>query len=281
MDRVALACLRCPHCTEALAEAGRALRCVSGHSFDIARHGYVNLLGGRAAPRGTDTAEMIEARHSFLAAGHYAPLANEVTSLVERGTVDAPEGCVVEVGAGTAYYLTHVMERVHGRAGLALDISVPAARRSARAHARIGAVVCDVWRELPVRSAAAAAVIDVFAPRNVAEFSRILVPRGLLVVATPGPAHLTEIVGPLGLLHVAEGKTERLEQQLEGRFALAEHRDVEYTVELEPREVETLVTMGPSAWHTDRVATSERIAATGGAVTVTVSARVAAYRSTT
>ena len=30
--------LRCPVCGDALGEAGGALRCAAGHSFDIARH---------------------------------------------------------------------------------------------------------------------------------------------------------------------------------------------------------------------------------------------------
>ena len=54
--------LRCPVCGEALAEADGSLRCAAGHSFDIARQGYANLVPGRA-----DTPEMVEARDAFLA----------------------------------------------------------------------------------------------------------------------------------------------------------------------------------------------------------------------
>src|SRR3954447_8697462 len=61
--------LRCPVCGDALGEAGGALRCAAGHSFDIARQGYVNLVPGRA-----DTPEMVEARDAFLRAGHFRPL---------------------------------------------------------------------------------------------------------------------------------------------------------------------------------------------------------------
>lgn len=35
---------RCPLCAQPLAEEGNCLRCAAGHSFDIARQGYVNLL---------------------------------------------------------------------------------------------------------------------------------------------------------------------------------------------------------------------------------------------
>ena len=38
--------LICPVCGAALGEASGALRCERGHSFDLAREGYVNLLTG-------------------------------------------------------------------------------------------------------------------------------------------------------------------------------------------------------------------------------------------
>src|SRR6202000_330128 len=69
--------LECPVCGAALSLAGGAVRCVTGHSFDLARQGYVNLLAGtRSAKAGSaDTAEMVADRAAFLAAGPYEPLA--------------------------------------------------------------------------------------------------------------------------------------------------------------------------------------------------------------
>ena len=61
--------LRCPVCGGALEEGEGVLRCGEGHSFDIARQGYVNLVPGPG-----DSAEMVEARDAFLAAGHFARL---------------------------------------------------------------------------------------------------------------------------------------------------------------------------------------------------------------
>ena len=69
----ALSLLRCPQCRQDLARTGRTLRCPSGHSFDIARQGYVNLAG-HAPPRNADTPAMVAARERFLATGHYRPV---------------------------------------------------------------------------------------------------------------------------------------------------------------------------------------------------------------
>jgi 23S rRNA (guanine745-N1)-methyltransferase len=68
---------RCPHCGAPLEIGERAWRCANGHSFDVARQGYVALE--RKAARG-DTAEMVAARVAFLEAGHYSPIAEAVVA---------------------------------------------------------------------------------------------------------------------------------------------------------------------------------------------------------
>ena len=133
----------------------------------------------QAHGEGGDTAAMVQARADFLAAGHFAGLAAEVAdtaaeALAAAAADGAGAGCVVESGAGTGYYLARVLDALPGRVGIALDRSRYALRRAARAHERIGAVACDVWRRLPVTATAAALALDVFAPRNGAELRRIL-----------------------------------------------------------------------------------------------------------
>ena len=71
-------------------------------------------------------------------------------------------------------------------------------------------MICDAWRELPLRDDAAQVVLNVFAPRNAAEMARILAPGGTLLVVTPNQAHLAELVGVLGMVRVDEQKERRL-----------------------------------------------------------------------
>ena len=243
-DVVAL--LACGVCGRDLDRVGGALRCTAGHAFDIARQGYAHLASGRPAALG-DTSAMVAARSDFLAAGHYAPL---TAALAQACAELAPDArAVLDVGAGPGHHLRAVLERLDGAVGIALDASVPAARRAARAHPRIGAVVADVWRGLPVRSGAVALLLDVFAPRNADEFSRVLAPAGALLVVAPGSGHLAELVGALGLLTVEPGKTERLDARLAGRFILARRREIVVPLRLTRPEVSALAGMGPSAWH--------------------------------
>ncbi|MFG1697296.1 putative RNA methyltransferase [Nonomuraea sp. NPDC049309] len=67
-----------------------ALRCAAGHSFDVARQGYVSLLVGSRPPGTADTAAMVAARAAFLGEGHYEPLANALAEAVLT-CIDAAE----------------------------------------------------------------------------------------------------------------------------------------------------------------------------------------------
>jgi 23S rRNA (guanine745-N1)-methyltransferase len=261
--------LRCPVCGGALEEGEGVLRCAEGHSFDIARQGYVNLVPGPG-----DSAEMVEAREAFLGAGHFARLS---AALAEAGSGTAADGAVVDIGAGTGHHLARVLEAMPDRIGLALDTSPPALRRAARAHPRAAAVGADAWHDLPLRDGSAALILSVFAPRNPAEMARVLAPGGSLLAVTPTTRHLFELVGPLGLLSVPEDKSDRLDEQLAGHFALDERRNVEHAMFLTREEAAQLVRMGPSAWHVDEQSVAERLALLPDPLTVTASMTLSRY----
>jgi 23S rRNA (guanine745-N1)-methyltransferase len=263
-----VAALTCPVCGAGLARLATALRCGQGHSFDIARQGYVNLLAGTGSARaGTaDTVAMVADRADFLAAGHYAPLAE---LLADR--IGGPDGLVVEAGAGTGYYLAAVLDHAPGATGLALDVSPAALRRAARAHDRLGAVGWDVWRPWPVRDGVADVVLDVFAPRNGPQFRRVLRPDGLLVVVTPDAGHLAELGRAAGLLAVDPRKPERLADTLSA-FDLVDTTPLRYRMTLAPADVARLVGMGPAGHHA-------RPAVSGEQRSVTASFVVSRYRA--
>ncbi len=271
--------LRCPVCGGPFpatpSDRPRTLRCATGHKFDVARQGYVNLLAGRR-PAGGDTADMVAARAEFLAHGHYEFVAEAVV----RQALAAGDGTglAVEVGAGTGYYLGAVLDALPGYAGLALDVSKYAARRAARAHPRMAAAVCDGWARLPLTDGCADVLLDVFAPRNGAEYARVLRADGVLLVVTPTRRHLAELRDVLGLLDVDPDKDARTAASLGPYFRRAAPTVHAASLRLARADVAALVAMGPSAWHTDPVTLAERIAALPEPVVATAAVHLGVYR---
>ena len=269
--------LICPYCGEPLARMDETLRCESRHTFDIARQGYVSLLPAAWRGEAGDTAAMVQARERFLAAGHFAPIATTLANLAERQAAEVP-GCIVDVGAGVGYQLATGLDRMTNRAGLALDVSKYALRRAAKAHHRLGAVACDIWHGLPVADDCAAVVLNVFAPRNAAELARIMQPSGRLLIVTPTARHLTELVSELHLIEVDEQKLQRLATQLSPCFERLDQHDLTSTMTLSYEDVEAVVAMGPSAWHTDADELTGRIRQLPEPVSVTMSVTIGVYR---
>ncbi|MET8638642.1 putative RNA methyltransferase [Streptomyces sp. NPDC004096] len=244
--------LRCPTCrTRRLHADHGVLRCAAGHTFDIARHGYAGLLTGTRGTSG-DNAAMVEARNRFLATGRYAFIRQAVARLAADS---APaRGAVVDVGCGTGYYLAGVLDQLPGARGLGLDTSVRALRSAARAHERAAAAAWDAFRPFPLADGVADVVLDVFAPRNPAEFHRVLRPSGRLIVARPTGRHLTELHGRVpAMVTVDPAKEQRLHRALDPYFEVVVTERVEYSTTLVGPEAMNLVGMTPSAHHVSRM----------------------------
>ena len=272
MFPAAVAQLRCPVCHHRMHLDGPALRCSNRHSFDLARQGYVDLTAGRVTHEG-DTADMVAARAHLLAQGYF----DAVTDAI-RETVLTKYQIMIEVGAGTGHYLARLLEADGAAIGLAIDVSKAALRRAARAHPRMAAVRADVWRGLPIADGAADLVLDVFAPRSGEEFARILAPGGAVIVVTPEPGHLRELVGAAGLITVDPEKRERLAATLEPWLRLESARLIEATVQMPRKDAESVIAMGPSARHVDAAAVAGVLAKMPEPIAATISVRLSVWR---
>ena len=318
-------------CSGRLTRDGRTAGCPAGHRYDLARQGYLTLLGGAAPAGAGDTADMVAARAAFLDRGHYAPIVaalaeavGQVPALHPAGpapgappvpdqaepqcpdrprpagphaaaprSADRPQPAgphptsapgspplVLDLAGGTGHYLAAALDTQPTAVGLTLELSPYAARRAARAHPRLAAVRTDVWRPLPLATGSCAAVLSVFGPRNAAEIARVLAPEGRLVVVSPAPDHLAEIIEPLGMLSVAPDKSERLSRQLAG-FAVVHDQQVHFRAELTRQDVRHEAAMGPSAHHLDPARLEQAVAALPERTPVTIAVSVTTYHAPT
>jgi 23S rRNA (guanine745-N1)-methyltransferase len=273
--------VRCPVCAGPVRVGDDQVTCGRGHSFNIARQGYVSLTTGRGGPGTGDSAAMVLAREAFLGAGHYRPVADAVSALAARCLATRADrggpGLVLDLAGGTGYYLALVLDALDTRLGACVDLSAPALRRAAGAHPRAAALGADAWQHLPLADGSAALVLSVFGPRNPAEIRRVLAPDGTLIVATPGPDHLMEVRQSLGLIGIDERKPARLADAY-GGYARTAVTAVRYQLRLGHAGLTDLVAMGPSARHVGADALAARVAALPAAVTVTVDVEVRSYQ---
>ena len=288
---VALDALRCPICEAPLHVTRPGLACPAGHAFDRARQGYVNLRAGTATPLNADSAAMIAARARIHEGPVLAPLRRRTAELAETYGVSVGAGTgnpprteatpgrrrapaeatplVVDLACGTGSYLAAVLDRMPGATGIGIDLSAAALRRAARCHPRAVAVGADLRASLPLCDGAACVALSIFGPRPAGEIRRILRPGGALIVLAPTPAHLAELVAPLGMVHVHPGKREHLARQL-AAFREKHRETISYTVPVDHPTARALAEMGPSARHITAEALEARVERLPSRMTITV-----------
>ena len=108
--------LICPVCGDELQLGGpqmRSLVCSAGHSFDLAKQGYVNLYRGK--PMNEYTKESFQERQVILERGMYAHLLEEICSFLRKtsgsGTEADGKKVLVDAGCGEGYYTREIAQQ--------------------------------------------------------------------------------------------------------------------------------------------------------------------------
>lgn len=175
--------LICPVCRKLLQRKDRSYCCDTGHSFDLAKEGYVNLLRtNKAGDKMGDDKLSARCRRNFLNKGYYAPLKNALQDLFQN-----KQGSVLDICCGEGYYTSALGEnpnlKVYG-----FDL----AKEMVRLAAKRGGATCFVANlaDIPVADDSFDYAVHLFAPFQEAEFLRILKPGGKLYTVIPGSEHL-------------------------------------------------------------------------------------------
>ena len=171
-------------------------RCASGHCFDTASQGYINLLpvqNKRSRDPG-DSKEMVAARRRYLESGVYEPIAAGVWHALMDGLEgDAPYACL-DAGCGEGYYPRYLKRQdKEGQLALVgLDISKWAVVAAARSSADIRWLVGSN-AQLPVPDGSLDALLCMFGFAVPEEFLRALKSGGIWVQVEAAADHLLEL----------------------------------------------------------------------------------------
>ena len=194
MNPPAHAPLLCPvrNCRLPLSQEDRRFACPCGHSFAVARSGYVNLLQPqeRRSRHPGDTAAAVAARRRLHDRGITTPLLAAMAELLTASRKDT----ILDAGCGEGCYLGS-LARGAGCAGHGIDISTPAVDAAARRYPECQWIAGNADRFIPWADQSFSAVLSITGRRNTAEFRRVLYLGGRLLVAIPAPEDLIELRG--------------------------------------------------------------------------------------
>jgi len=176
----------------ALVREDRRLLCAHGHSFDVARSGYINLLQPqeRRSKLPGDTAAALVGRRRLHDLGVTEPLRHTIAEVIAA----SPGDIVLDVGCGDGFYLGTLTREI-GFDAHGIDISIPAIDAAARRYAGCEWVVANADRVVPYADRSFTIVLSITARMNEREFRRILRDDGRLLVAIPAPDDLIELRG--------------------------------------------------------------------------------------
>jgi 23S rRNA (guanine745-N1)-methyltransferase len=210
-------------CHLALVRDGRRLVCSGGHSFDVARSGYVNLLQpqDKRSRQPGDTAAAVAGRRRLHDSGATAPLLEAIASVLDLSAGDT----VLDAGCGEGFYPGTLAER-SGCAASGVDISVAAIEAAARRYSSCEWIVANADRFVPYADGSFTVVQSITARMNAAEFRRVLREDGRLLVALPGPEDLIELRGE------GRDRVARTAESFAADFRLVDQRRVTAAVEL-------------------------------------------------
>ncbi len=235
----------CPVCKKALFIEGRTYKCENGHSFDIAKEGYVNLLlSNKSTDTSGDDKEMVRARTHFLDGGYYEVLRIKVSQLIESL---CPERAVLlDAGCGEGYYTSAYSEIAESACGI--DISKSAVKHAAKRCKKALFAMGSVYH-LPILDKSCDVVVNCFSPNAPDEFKRVLKDGGYLLYVVPGARHLWELKS---ILYDSPYENEEKTEQYDG-FELADVVSVGTSFSLNTNEdILSLFHMTPYTWNTPK-----------------------------
>src|SRR5579871_1589856 len=219
-------------CGLALIREERRVVCGRGHSFDIARSGYINLLQpqDRRSKHPGDRGAVVQARRRLHEQGVTGPLLRAVGELAGLTASDV----VLDAGCGDGFYLGSLSNE-RGFQAHGIDISTAAVDAAARRYPGCEWIAANADRLVPFAERSFSAVLSITARMNPAEFRRVLRPDGRLLVAVPAPEDLIELRG------AGRDRVERTVSVFSDLFKPADRRRVTTSADLDADSVRDLL----------------------------------------
>ncbi len=251
--------LTCPIDGARLEQKDGQLICENGHSFDIARQGYVNLLPvqHKRSKQPGDSKAMVLARTEVLNSGIYEPVASKLIEIVSEQMASDDKTCILDAGCGEGYYLEMIFNALSDNhdslSFIGLDISKDAIIQSTKRNKQISWLV-GTNRQPPVKDESIDIILCLFGFICSNAFSKALKPGGKVILVDPGREHLKEL---RKIIYPELKKTDQsnaLQDATEGFwFSLLKTEELTFKVKLSSNErIKQLLIMTPHFYRASK-----------------------------
>lgn len=243
---------RCLHCGQTLAFSGEGFVCPNGHTFDMAKQGYVYL----ARTSGTDlySRSLFALRRQVIChSPFFQPLHRQLVAWVNAM---AP-GAILDAGCGEGSHLYQVYQSLVGfepnvdRTWVGVDLAKEGIQLATDYNGIMGVAVADL-SSLPFQDGQFDLILSMLSPANYQEFKRVAKKGGQLIKGIPNPDYLGELRTGLRQLGLGSGQPYSNQDVLTAfhkHFPQADQLRLCEQISLTPVQKATLIQMTPLTWH--------------------------------
>lgn len=235
----------CPLCKQEIEISNEGkLSCLSNHTFDVAKQGYVYMLNRPV--QSMYGKELFESRHKVIQAGIYDRLQ---AAIAREITMDQP--VILDTGCGEGSHLHRICEQLDGDVGIGIDISKEGIIAAAKYYPKQLWCVGDLANS-PYNEHSFDVILNILSPANYEEFKRLLKPGGKVIKIVPQENYLKELRKQAFADSEKESYTNaQTVERFKASFASTEVKRITYTVPIEAHLVQNLLEMTPMGWHID------------------------------
>ncbi len=227
--------------------------CTQGHSFNIARKGYVNFL---LKPVKTDyDDDMFHSRNLVYASGFFDPLLESISDSIAKriGERDLNKVSILDAGCGDGSHIGHITGNLADKAnkdikGFGVDISKEGILLASKNYYDILWCVADL-ANLPFLSGGFDAILNILSPANYHEFHRVLKDDGILIKVVPGSSYLKEL---RNIFYEGTDKVDYSNQEIiehySNKFKILDIIQLKYDHKVDKEQLIHLIGMTPLSW---------------------------------
>ena len=235
----------CPICKQEIEISNEGkMSCLSNHTFDVAKQGYVYMLNRPV--QSMYGKELFDSRHTVIQAGIYDRLQAAIA-----WEINVEQPVILDTGCGEGSHLHRICQQLDRPVGVGIDISKEGIIAAAKYNPEQLWCVGDLANS-PFNEQSFDAILNILSPANYDEFKRLLKRGGKVIKVVPQENYLKELRKQAFADSEKESYTNaQTVERFKASFAHTEVKRITYTVPLEAHLVQNLLEMTPMGWHID------------------------------